>query len=112
MEEFQLIKLAYPAGTYGDENWQLAEREILRRMDEGHSHEALLRAAQAYHEQQRATGGVGTQFIKGPEKFFARDGKWRGPFPLPKSKAQVAQDANVDAGLAWLQQQEAADAAR
>lgn len=43
--------------------------------------------------------------VPGMGKYFRHDNPeryWERDWPLPKSKAQKAQDANVDAGLEWL----------
>jgi len=107
---FPEFRAAYPAGTHTESAWLLGERAYLRCCDDDSTHAELMALVCAYADQQRAKGSVGTQFVRAPAKFFT-DRFWRGPFPLPKTKAQVSQDANVDAGLAWLQEQENTDAA-
>lgn len=81
-EVLQLVKSAYPPGTFGQQNWILAEREIGRRLEEGFASEELVGAAAKYCKQQTAKGSAGTEFIRSPEKFYGQ-GFWRGPFPLP-----------------------------
>jgi hypothetical protein len=78
----EAIKAVYPAGTYGQQNWILAERELSKLLDGGASPEELLAHARAFAAQMLAKGSIGTQFIRSPEKFFG-DGFWRGPFPIP-----------------------------
>lgn len=85
------IRDCYPPGLYGDNDWLLAEREISGRLAQGTTPVDLVAAAAAYCAQQGAIGKVGTQYITAPSKFFARAGKWRGPFPLP-AKPETAMD--------------------
>lgn len=84
-EVLESIKIAYPAGTFGQQNWILAERAVGKLLDVGEPPDALIAAALAYREQQDAKGSTGSQFIRSPEKFYG-DGFWRGPFPKPKTK--------------------------
>lgn len=85
------IRDCYPVGLYGDNDWLLAEREIAGRLAQGVAPADLVGAAAAYAAQQEAIGKVGTQYIQAPSRFFARAGKWRGPFPLP-AKPETAMD--------------------
>lgn len=85
------IRDCYPPGLYGDNDWLLAEREISGRLAQGVAPADLVGAAAAYAAQQEAIGKAGTQFITSPSRFFAKAGKWRGPFPLP-AKAETAMD--------------------
>ncbi len=80
---FERVQASYPKGTYGQQNWILAEREIGFRLDEGVSPEQLVEAAAKYCEQQTAMRKAGTEFVRSPEKFYGQ-GFWKGPFPLPK----------------------------
>lgn len=91
----QAIEGEYPKGTYGAQNWILAEKALGKLLDEGESPVDLANAARLYADQQRAKGSIGTQFIRSPEKFYG-DGFWRGPFPLPKTKAETRLDSNVE----------------
>lgn len=81
------IRTVYPEGTYGGQNWILAERELIRLLDGGESPDALSNAAKAYGLQQASMGKVGTQYIRSPEKFYAA-GWWRGPFPVSSEGAR------------------------
>lgn len=85
------IRECYPPGLYGDNDWLLAEREIGGRLAQGVAPADLVGAAAAYAAQQEAIGKAGTQFIASPSRFFARAGKWRGPFPMP-AKPETAMD--------------------
>lgn len=84
-EVLESIKTKYPAGTFGAQNWILAEREISKLLDLGETSESLTAAAAAYREQMDAKGSVGTQYVRSPEKFYG-GGFWKGPFPLPIEK--------------------------
>lgn len=99
------FRRAYPEGTYTDASWQYGEREYYRLADDV-PHETLLLAADQYRAQQEAMG-TEARYIKSPQKFLA-EGHWRGPFPMPKSKAETQQDANIAAGLQWLKESESA----
>lgn len=88
---FAKIRDCYPPGLYGDNDWLLAEREIRGRLAGDASLADLVSAAAAYGMQQEAIGKVGTQYIQAPSKFFAKTGKWRGPFPTP-AKPENAYD--------------------
>lgn len=99
---FLKFRQAYPAGLYRDRSWLDAERAFYHLLETTPTWD-LIGAATAYCAQQLALGKVGTDKILSPHNFLDR-GEWRGPFPLPATKAQVAQDANIAAGLAWLQQ--------
>ncbi|MCP5328573.1 MAG: DUF1376 domain-containing protein [Steroidobacteraceae bacterium] len=108
-EAFELAQATYPAGTYRGAAWLLAERNFGRLIDDGIATAAeLVEAATAYRDQQQAMGKIGTQYVLSPAKFYdPREANWRGPFPKPRTKAQVQQDANVAAGLEWLSRSEA-----
>ena len=103
------IRESYPAGIYREVSWLNAERKFWQLVDQGIDPVDLSQAVADYLRQQQAKNGIGTQFVLSPEKFFDGD-RWRGPFPLPKTKAEVAQDANISASLAWLRESEVADA--
>jgi uncharacterized protein YdaU (DUF1376 family) len=101
------IQRAYPAGTYGAQNWLLAERCIRRLVEEGVPGEQLVDAAAKYCAQQEAKGdSIGTQYIRSPEKFFG-EGFWRGPFPLPATKADTRLANNLSAADEFMRRTEA-----
>lgn len=109
-ETFIAIQSQYPAGIYRQADWILAERTIGKLMDDGERPGSLIAAAADYAVQQKCKGSLGTQFVLNPAKFYGSDA-WRGPFPIPKTKAETTQDANVSASLEWLRQQETGNAA-
>ena len=112
-EAFELTRAIYPAGTYRGNAWLMAERNFGRLIDDGIATVAeLVEAATAYRDQQQAMGNIGRQYVLSPVRFYdPREANWRGPFPMPRTKSETKQDANIDASLEWLRQQEARDAA-
>jgi hypothetical protein len=85
----------YPAGLWEGPKEILAERAIGRLLEQGESAEQLVAAAHSYREQQSALGKVGTEFVRGPEKFYG-DGFWRGPFPLPQPSVPKSTAPTMD----------------
>lgn len=106
-EVTEACKIGYPAGTYRANTWGYAQREIRTLLMDGVPRETLIAAALAYREQQDAAGNTGSKFILSPLNFF-KDGNWKGPFPLPKTKGESARDSNIDASLKWLETSNAA----
>ena len=98
-ETLEQVKAVYPEGGYNAVTWMAAEREIGRLLEQGETPIALIASAAAYSMQQQARGN--TTHLYSPANFFGR-GYWQGPFPMPKSKAESKQDANLSASLAWL----------
>ncbi len=94
------VRAIYPAGHYRDSAWLKAAHFVAQRLEEGVEPHELVEAAAKYSDQQIARGKVGTEFVLSPAKFF--ESEWRGPFPLPPTKAQQQQDANVQASRDWL----------
>jgi Helix-turn-helix domain len=91
-EVLQAVKGAYPAGTYRQTAWMIAERAIGQLLEEGVTGTQLLDAAKAYAKQTDARGKVGTEFVLGPDRFYGK-GEWKGPFPLPKAPQKPETDA-------------------
>jgi hypothetical protein len=96
------IRAHYPAGHYRDSAWMKAAHFVSLRLEEGVEAHELVDAAAKYCDQQRARGKVGTEFILSPAKFFEAS-DWRGPFPMPPSKAELRQDENLAASQTWLE---------
>lgn len=86
---------AYPNGLWEGPKEILAERAIGRLLEEGEPAATLVAAAGSYRAQQEALGKLGTEFIRGPEKFYG-EGHWRGPFKLPKPSAPKATAPTMD----------------
>lgn len=104
------LKLAYPSRA-GDVRWAAGRRAINARLAEGHTPDELRAGAERYAAYVRATGSEGTQFVKTAPVFFGPEKSFRDPWTPPATKAERRQDGNVAASLAWLAEQEAADAA-
>lgn len=86
-----------PGGTFGDHDWQAAERCIGQILGDGIPVSELRALVQAFHRQQAAVGRVGTEFIPKPSKHFAGNpGPWRGPFPLMQPQQQPAKETAMD----------------
>jgi hypothetical protein len=111
--EFATLKAAYPEGTYRQSEWLLAEREVERRLTEGHGWQDLHAGTDRYAKQCQAKGNIGTQFVLSPAKFFAGDPqpKFLEPYPLPAARAGPARKTFRDAPTTEeLEAREAANA--
>lgn len=98
----QVIRPIYPAGTYRDNTWILASKDIERLVEQGEDLALIQQRVSEYAEQQRALGKIGTQFVLSPAKFFGSAGDWRGPFPMPAVQAISGKQAeNPEAAEAW-----------
>lgn len=104
-EWFASVQAAYPAGTYRQADWLLAEREIRSRLEEGDAQEDLLAGVERYAAQVAARASVGTQFVTSPSRFF-RERQYREPFPLPATKADQRLATNLDAAAEFLSRTE------
>lgn len=101
------IRSHYPRGQYRDSAWLKAAHFVARRMDEGIEPHELVDAAAKYSDQQHARGKVGTEFVLSPAKFFEAD-DWRGPFPLPVTKADTRLANNLTAAEEFMRRTEPA----
>lgn len=102
------LKAKYPPNAIR-ENWIAAEKAARQLVAEGDATwTSLTEAVERYARVCRATNRA----VMNPANFFtAEDKPWSQRWPMPTTKAQAAQNANVDASLAWLAEQEARDAA-
>jgi len=103
-----ILKAKYPPNA-AREDWIGAEKAARQIVAEGDATwEQLAEGVERYARLCRAANRA----VMNPARFFTEPDKpWAQRWPMPITKAQAAQDANVDAGLAWLQQQETTDAA-
>jgi len=108
--EFLDFKLAYP-NRLGDQGWRSALRCWNARIAEGHSPAEMVAGAKRYAAHIDAIDRTGTEYVKQAKTFLGPDRHFLEPWPLPASKAERQQDRNVSASVAWLEQQEAGDAA-
>jgi hypothetical protein len=100
---FEPIKAAYPKFS-GRQDWLTAEHHWNRRIEDGSKPESLLSAVRRYAEYCDSGGVSGPQFVMAPGKFFsAADKPWEQSWDPPPTKAQVSQNANVAASVAWLE---------
>lgn len=107
-EHVAMLKAKYPPGA-ARENWIEAERSARRAVEAGATWDDMHAGLERYARLVKATNRI----VLNPANFFgAPDRPWSQPWPLPATKAETAQSANVEAAVTWLRQQEAADAAR
>jgi hypothetical protein len=107
-ENFAKLKAAYPAGTYRESEWLVAEREVEHRITEGHNWPDLHAGVERYTRQCEAKGSIGTQFVLSPSKFF-RGGPappFLEPFPLPATKADTRLAGNLSAAEEFMRRTE------
>lgn len=109
-EQFAKLKASYPAGTYRQSEWLLAEREVEKRLTEGHGWPDLHAGVERYAKQCEAKYGIGTQFVLSPAKFF-RSGPappFLEPFPIPATKADTRLAGNLSAADEFMRRTEVA----
>lgn len=89
------FKLAYPDRS-GDQGWRKALKAANARIAEGHSTQEFIDGAKRYAAYCKATGKVGTEFVKqaatflGPEKPFLEE--WDAPTPKGQAPANWRED--------------------
>jgi hypothetical protein len=99
---FAEFKSAYPTRS-GDQGWRKAERAANARVAEGHVPREMIDGALRYAAYCRASQKTGTEFVKQACTFLGPDKPFLLPWSPPPSKAQVQQDSNITASLAWLE---------
>jgi len=102
-EAFRRISATYPRFT-GRQDWAAAVHHCNVLVDrQGIGWDDLIAGVERYAAFVSAGGVSGPQFVMTPAKFFsAVDKPWSQQWEPPPSKAQLRQDANVAAGLAFL----------
>lgn len=112
LDWFLDFKLAYPERA-GDHGWREAQRAAHARLAEGHTSSEIIDGAKRYAVYCQAIGKAGTEFVKRASTFLGPENPphFLQPWTPPATKAQATQDRSVNAGLAWLAEQEQADAA-
>lgn len=98
--EFRRI---YPKRS-GDPNWRGAWRAASARIAEGHTVAEFLAGAGRYAEFCRATGKERSEFVQQASRFLGPGKPFLEPWTLPPTKAEAAQDANLDASRRWLEE--------
>lgn len=104
---FEDFRHAYPKRS-GDQGWRKAERAAHARVSEGHAPDELLAGAKRYAAYCESTNKIGTEFVKQAATFLGPDKPFLDDWKLPPTKAEVRQDANVAASLAWMEKSNAA----
>lgn len=109
-ESFARLKAAYPVGTYRQSEWLVAEREIERRLAEGHTWPDLQSGVERYARQCLAKNSIGTQYVLSPVKFFAGGAAptFLDPFPVPATKADTRLAGNLSAAEEFMRRTEVA----
>ncbi|MDB6102557.1 MAG: hypothetical protein JWO52_2556 [Gammaproteobacteria bacterium] len=107
LEEAQQLQSTYPVGTYRQSEWLVVEKLVNWHLEAGVTFERILGSFERYAAQCRAREIIGTQYVLSPVKHCDRDRPlFDEPFPIPRTKAEAQQDANVDAARVWLAEQE------
>jgi hypothetical protein len=110
-EQGRQLQETYPLGIYRQSEWLVAQKLINQHLANGVEFERILASIERYAAQCRAREIIGSQYVLSPVKLCDLDHPmFDEPFPLPKTKAEVRQDANADAGDAWLARQESENA--
>ncbi len=101
---FLLVQSEYPANP-ARADWIGAERAARRLVEDGAATWQILADGVArYSRHCSATN----RLVMNPVKFFTdHDKPWSQPWPVPPTKAQAAQSANIDASLQWLDRSKA-----
>jgi hypothetical protein len=99
-ENVSTIKAKYPKASR--EDWITAEKLMRQLVTNGDATWLDLEAGvERYRRLCRATN----RMVLNPARFFGDvDRPWSQEWPLPRTKAEQAQDSNIDAGRAWLEE--------
>jgi hypothetical protein len=107
MDRIAGLKAAYPAGTYLESDWLVAERDILARIDDGHTWEDFVSGCERYCAQLIARGKLGSEFVYSPKNFFTRkEHRFTEVFPLPQTKADARLNGNISAAEEFMRRTE------
>jgi hypothetical protein len=107
----QAIQAAFPQGP-NPPNWTMAIRNARDLVDDGLSTWPDLVAVCERYARYLSAGGASVN-IAAHNFFDRRKGNhWQLPWNPPATKAELKRDANIDASLTWLADQEAKDATR
>lgn len=100
------FKVAYPERA-GDQGWRKAQRAGNARLAEGHTPRELIDGARRYAEYCRATGKVGTEYVKQAATFLGPDKSFLDPWTPPATKADNRLAANLAAADQFMRRTEA-----
>lgn len=109
--EFEELKASYPKRS-GDAGWSKAIKACNARLADGYSWDEMLAGTRRYYAYCKATGKIGTEYVKQAGTFFGPDKHFLSEWGAPSNKAEILRDQNIDASRLWLEQQEQADAAQ
>ncbi len=106
-ERFEVLKADYPEIS-GSHDWQTAEHHARLIVERGlATWDYLQDRVRRFRAWVRAGGVSAPQFVMGPVTYFTRrDKPWSQEWDPPATKAQLKQDANIDAARVWLAQSE------
>ncbi|MDE2104102.1 MAG: hypothetical protein KGL39_43090 [Patescibacteria group bacterium] len=105
--EFLELQGIYPKRA-GDQAWEKAARAVNARLREGHTWSEILEGARRYAAYCQASESVGTQYVKQAASFVGPDKHFLSAWSPPPSKAQLKQDANLDAARQWITESDCA----
>ena len=107
LEQAKQLQATYPEGTYRQAEWLIVQKLVNEHLANGIAFERILASFERYAAQCRAREIVGTQYVLSPVKHCDLSAPlFDERFNLPKTKAEIHQDAISDAGDAWLARQE------
>lgn len=105
LDQAQQLQRAYPVGIYRQSEWLVAEKLINQHLANGVAFETILASFERYRAQCEARECLETQYVLSPVKHCDRETpQFHEPFPIPRTKAEARQDANIDAGQQWLEE--------
>lgn len=101
IEGFQDFQAIFPKRA-GSHRWPDAQKHWKARLREGYTAVDMTEGARRYQAFIKATGKERTEFVSQAASFLGTAKLFLEPWDLPPSKAQVQQDANIDAAKEWL----------
>jgi hypothetical protein len=105
LEQAQQLQATYPVGIYRQAEWVVAEKLINGHLANGIAFDRILASFERYRAQITAREKTGTEYVLSPVKHCDREHPlFDEPFPIPRTKAEARQDANIDAGQQWLEE--------
>lgn len=103
--DFALFRSLYP-DRGGDQRWRQAASAARARLAEGHSWQQIHDGARRYAEYCRATGKVGTEYVKQAASFLGPENHFLEPWTPPATKADVRLASNLDAAAEFMRRTE------
>ncbi len=112
--DFEAVKRAYPAFS-GRQDWATAEHCCNHLVEREEATWAKLEEGAHRYATYVKAASTPPDRVTHPKNFFslnALDKPWSQDWKLPATKAEQKRDANINASLTWLADQEAKDAIR